>query len=406
MKNKYELFNDIKLKEESQDLHTLSKNEKEEIFNNLAKKININDDEYVKNNVSISKNKHKKNYKKIAIASVLCLSISTLLLTNEKVWALVSNIGKQIESYLGRGDNEYKGYKEPINQEAEDKGIKLNIYEALLDDGNILLSMNIDYSNFDESTLKNSGLLKKQYYLPTATVYMDGKKFVETGGSTINNEIKENSQEFLTELNLQRVDTDGDNQADITDYQILENIDPDKEYDIKIVFDQVGVQKRGLIPKITNSQFEFIKGNWEFNFKINGKKIMGETKVYNINKEIEIDDENFKALINIKQLRVSPISVKLTYTTKMGKEYEFENRDINIELLDQDGDIINAGGGGGGNEEQTYMEWNLEGNLENDKKLESIKILPYQYYRENGSKNPKKHHTIKYEEQSITIDLN
>lgn len=393
MKNKYELFNEIELNEQLKEDYPLSDKEKENLYNNLLK--DIKKDNY----------RPKKNYRKIAIASVLCLSISTILLTNEKVWALVNSIGKQIESYLGKEENEYKGYKVAINQEAEDKGIKVSVYEAILDDGNILLSMNIDNSNFDESTLKNSGFLSKHYYLPTATVYMDGKKFVETGGATRYNEKKENSQDFLTSLNLNRVDTDGDGRSDITDYQVLDNIDKDKEYDIKVVFDQVGVQKRGIIPKITDSQFEFIEGNWEFEFKVNGKKIMGETQVYNIDKEIEIDDEDFKASINIKQLRVSPISVKLTYTTKLGEEYEFGNRDIHIELLDQDGNIINAGGGGGGNEEQTEMEWHLEGNLENDQMPKSIKILPYQYYRENSSDNPKYHHRIEYENNAITIDL-
>lgn len=399
MRNKYELFNEIELKEEKKEEYPLSNVEKEKLFNNLIKEINTDD------NNKIDKYRYKKNYKKIAIASVLCLSISTVLLTNEKVWALVNNIGKQIETYLGKEENEYKGYKVAINQEAEDKGIKIKIYEALLDDGNILLSMNLDHSNFDEDKLLENNIGRKQYYLPTATVYMDGKKFVETGGATRNETVKDKSKEFLTSLDLKRVDTNGDNRADITDYQILENIDLDKEYDIKIVFDQVGVQKIGLIPKITRDKFEFIEGNWEFDFKVSGKEIMGETKVFDINKEMKINDKDFKALINIKQLRVSPISVKLTYTTKMGEEYEFENRDINIELLDQNGNFINAGGGGGGNKEQTYMDWNIEGFLENNQKLESITILPYQYYRENGSNNPDKHHIIRYDKQAITIDL-
>lgn len=45
--------------------------------------------------------------------------------------ALVNSIGKQIESYLGKEDNEYKGYKVAINQEAQDKGIKVSLYEAI-----------------------------------------------------------------------------------------------------------------------------------------------------------------------------------------------------------------------------------------------------------------------------------
>lgn len=393
MKNKYELFNKIDIKDDYYETYTLSENEKENLFNNLIK------------DIKIEKETNKKSYKKVAVASILCLSISTVILSNDKVWALVENIGKQIESYLGKEENEYSGYKVQVDKACEDKGIKLGLHEVLLDDGNILLSMNLDYSNFDESTLEKGLYLNKHYYLPNATVYMDGKKFVETGGATTYEGEKNKNQDFLISLNLERIDTDNDGRADITDYQILDNIDTNKDYNIKVVFDEVGVQKNGLIPRVIKDEFEFIKGNWEFEFNVNGAKIMGETKVYDINKEINIDDEDFKALINIKQLRVSPISVKLTYTTKMGKEYDFENRDIEIELLDQNGNYISAGAGGGGNEEETYMEMQLEGNLENNEELESIKILPYQYYREKNSNNPKYHHRTDYEDKSIIIEL-
>ncbi len=298
---------------------------------------------------------------------------------------------------------------------------------------------------------------------------------------------------------MENIDTNNDGRSDINNYHILDNLDPNKDYDVKVVFDEVGVQKYGLIPRVMNDQFEFIKGNWEFNFTVNGKKIMGETKVFDINKEISIDDEDFKALINIEQLRVSPISVKLSYTvngkkimgetkvfdinkeisiddedfkalinieqlrvspisvklsytSKMGEGYSFENRDIEIELLDQNGKSINCGGSGRYNEDETYMlnvlEGNLEdnqelfenrdieielldqngksincggsgrynedetymlnvleGNLEDNQELKSIKILPYQYYREKNSDNLKYHHRIEYEDKAIIIDL-
>lgn len=395
MKNKYKVFSELNIDDKNYEIHKLSRNEKDKIFNNLKNEIN-ND---------TKKNINKKSYKKVAIASVICLSISTVLLSNKSVWALVENIGKQIESYLGKRDNEYKGYKIPVNQTSEDKGINLTLYEALLDDGQVLLSMNLDSSDFDESKLKKGLFLRKDYYLPEATVYMDGKEFVETGGATEYEKRIGNKQDFLTTLNLERVDTDNDGKSDITDYQILDNIDPNKDYNIKVIFDEIGVQKIGLIPRVIDDEFEFIKGNWEFEFTINGKNIIGQTKSYNIDKEINIEDEDFKALVNIKSLRVSPVSVKLDYDVKMGKGYEFDNKEIEIELLDQNGNIINVGGGGGGNKDQTYMEMSIEGRLENSEKLESIKILPYQYYREKNSDNPKYHHINKYYDKAITVDL-
>ncbi|MGL4913114.1 MAG: DUF4179 domain-containing protein [Romboutsia sp.] len=394
MNNKYKIFNEINIDDTNYEIYNLSQEDRDSLFDNLAK------------DIKTKKVIKQKSYEKVAIASILCLSISTVVLSNDKVWALVENIGKQIESYLGKSENEYKGYKVEVNKTVDDKGIAVSLHEVLLDDGNMLLSMNLDHSEFDESKLKK-GLFrnKKMYYLSDATVYMEGKKFVETGGATSYENENDNKQDFLTSLNLERIDTNNDGRSDITNYQILENIDPNKDYDVKVVFDEIGVHKVGLIPRVIDDKFEFIKGNWEFDFRVNGKKIMGETQVYNINKEINIDEKDFKALVNIKQLRVSPISVSLTYTTKMGKEYEFENRDLMIELLDQDGNFINMGGGGGGNEEQTYMEMKYEGNLEANQKVENIKILPLQYYREKNSDNPKYHHRIEYEDKAININL-
>lgn len=392
MKNKYDLFNDMSINDDY-EIHKLSQDEKNKLFDNLIKDINK------------EKKDNKKAYKKVAIASVLCLSISTALLINDNVLALVQNIGKQIESFLGKKEDEYNGYKVEVNQSCEDKGIKVSLLEVLLDDENLLLSMNIDTSNFDESKLKKGLFSNKNYYLPEATVYIDGKKFVETGGATRYERKENNSQNFLTSLSLENIDTNNDGRSDINNYHILDNLDPNKDYDVKVVFDEVGVQKYGLIPRVMDDQFEFIKGNWEFNFTVNGKKIMGETKVFDINKEISIDDEDFKALINIEQLRVSPISVKLSYTSKMGEGYSFENRDIEIELLDQNGKSINCGGSGRYNEDETYMLNVLEGNLEDNQELKSIKILPYQYYREKNSDNLKYHHRIEYEDKAIIIDL-
>ncbi len=38
-------------------------------------------------------------------------------------------------------------------------------------------------------------------------------------------------------------------------------------------------------------------------------------------------------------------------------------------------------------------------------KLSSIKIVPYQYYREKDSRNSKYNHIIKYEEKAINLDI-
>ena len=89
MKNKYDLFNDMIINDDY-EIHKLSQDEKNKLFDNLVKDINKD------------KKDNKNTYRKVVIASLLCLSISTALLSNDNVLALVQNIGKQIESFLGR----------------------------------------------------------------------------------------------------------------------------------------------------------------------------------------------------------------------------------------------------------------------------------------------------------------
>ena len=180
---------------------------------------------------------------------------------------------------------------------------------------------------------------------------------------------------------------------------------------MKVVFEEIGIHQVGLLPGAKYDNFIDIDGKWEFNFIVNGHKIKDETKTYDINKNIKIEDEGFKAELDIKMLRISPVSTKLIYNIKMGEGYEFKNRYIDIELQDQDGNIIGSRSSGGGNAEGTYINMELEVYQSDIKKvidinkLSSIKIVPYQYYREKDSRNSKYNHIIKYEEKAITLDI-
>lgn len=397
MKNKYDLFNKMSVDENNDKVHILSEEEKNTLFRNLSYKIDMN-------------SRFKKNYyKKVAIVWILCLSISTIILSNKNVWAVVENIGRQIEHYFGKNDNEFKGYKVSVNKSVEDKGIKMTLYEVLLDDGQIILSMNMDHSNFDESILKKGLYKHKNYYLNEYSVYIDGRKFIQSGTGTNFEYEKNDRQDFLTTLSLDSIDTNNDGIADIDNYKLLDNIDPNKDYDVKIVYEEVGIQQVGLLSGAKYDNFTDIEGKWEFNVRVSGEKIMGETKTYNIDKDIEISDKEFKAFLHIDQLRISPISTKLIYTIKMGDKYEYLDRNVDIELQDQDGNFITEGSSGGGNAEETLMNMILEENqsdleqMIDIEKLESIKIVPYQYNRAND--NPKYDSKIKYENKAIIVDL-
>ena len=399
MSNKDKLFNDMSIDDNNYKQYTLCENDKNRIFNSV--------------NTQISKqNKLKKNkFKKLITASIVCVSISIVTLSNDRVWAVFENIERQIEYYFGKKENEFNGYKVGVNESVEDKGIKMTLYEVLLDDGQILLSMNMDHSQFDESSLRKGLYKNKNYYWNKASVYIDNKKFILDSTSTVFEKEKENKQDFLSTISLTSIDNNDDGYADIENYQLLDNIDVNKDYEMKVVFEEIGIQQVGFLPGAKYDNSIDIDGEWEFNFIVNGNKIKDKIKTYDINKNIKIEDEGFKAELDIKMLRISPVSTKLIYNIKMGEEYEFKNRYIDIELQDQDGNIIATGSSGRGNTEGTYMNMELEvyqSNREknfNINKLSSIKIVPYQSYREKDSSNPKYNRIIKYEDKAITLDI-
>lgn len=399
MDNKYKLFNDMSIEDNNYKQYILSDIDKNRIFNSVNTQIN-------------KKNKLKKNkFKKLITASIVCVSISIVTLSNDRVWAVFENIERQIEYYFGKKENEFNGYKVSVNESVEDKGIKMTLYEVLLDDGQILLSMNMDHSQFDESSLKKGLYKNKNYYWNKASVYIDNKKFILDSTSTVFEKEKENKQDFLSTISLTSIDNNDDGYADIENYQLLDNIDVNKDYEMKVVFEEIGIQQVGFLPGAKYDNSIDIDGEWEFNFIVNGNKIKDKIKTYDINKNIKIEDEGFKAELDIKMLRISPVSTKLIYNIKMGEEYEFKNRYIDIELQDQDGNIIATGSSGRGNTEGTYMNMELEiyqSNREknfNINKLSSIKIVPYQSYREQDSSESKYNHTIKYEDKAITLDI-
>ena len=399
MDNKYKLFNDMSIEDNNYKQYILSDIDKNRIFNSVNTQIN-------------KQNKFKKNkFKKLITASIVCVSISIVTLSNDRVWAVFENIERQIEYYFGKKENEFNGYKVSVNESVEDKGIKMTLYEVLLDDGQILLSMNMDHSQFDESSLRKGLYKNKNYYWNKASVYIDNKKFILDSTSTIFEKEKENKQDFLSTISLTSIDNNDDGYADIENYQLLDNIDVNKDYEMKVVFEEIGIQQVGFLPGAKYDNSIDIDGEWEFNFIVNGNKIKDKIKTYDINKNIKIEDEGFKAELDIKMLRISPVSTKLIYNIKMGEEYEFKNRYIDIELQDQDGNIIATGSSGRGNTEGTYMNMELEiyqSNREknfNINKLSSIKIVPYQSYREKDSSNPKYNRIIKYEDKAITLDI-
>lgn len=399
MKDKYKLFNDMKIDDSDYKNHSLSEDDKGNIFKSVNAKIKKQD--------TIKTNK----YKKLAVASILCICVSSIILSNDKVWAMVENIGQQIEQLLGKPTQEYDGFKVSVNQSVEDSNLKVNLTEALLNDGEIILSLGVDRSNFDNTKYKKAFYSDPYFNFRSPTIYIDDLKFAKSGSWGGHESRNGKVQEFIHAYSLSDIDNTGDNIPDIDDFEILDSIDPNKDYEVKIVFDELTLLQVGKIPFLMKHKFDTVDGNWEFKFKVNGKNMQGKTQVFNINKKITVKNNIGSGDILIDSLRVSPVSIRLKYRTVQSKEliesidpYNISNS-LGLELFDQDGNNI-SGGGGGSSEDLITFDCDMSAVINNYKDLKSIKIIPYIYSTKKDFNFSSQNKQILFEDKAIEIKLN
>ena len=88
--------------------------------------------------------KQKRGIKKCVVAATLVLCCG--ILVNDNTWALVDSITSKIEYYFGANKNEFEEYKMGVEQSASDKNVTLTLKEAMLEDGEFILNINMDFS--------------------------------------------------------------------------------------------------------------------------------------------------------------------------------------------------------------------------------------------------------------------
>ncbi|RDY27573.1 DUF4179 domain-containing protein [Romboutsia weinsteinii] len=323
------------------------------------------------------KKKNQSHKKKIIAASISgSLIIGAMALSSETTWAYIENLTRHIESYFGRNNNELDKYKSEQYLVSQSKGLKYTIEEIMLDDRQLVLSMTVDYSKYKWGiNLEPNDLIPS---FPTITI--DDLVFSGQGSSCDVERVPgEKKNKMLFRIGLSTIDTDGDGAGD-TEYEIIDMIEKDKEYDLNISFDQLN---------------NFDEGDWEFNTKINGTSILEDTKVYKVNKKVAINENEYKGDFEIEEVRVSPLSVKIKYNYDLYDEISVEKRrEPRAIALDESGNEMEGGPGEGGrlSKRRWYIvgEYILKGN---EKK---ITIVPRSYVNDK----PKI-----YEDGKVEIEL-
>lgn len=371
MKNPYELLNQVDSRSEQYEEVQLNAAEKTRLKQSLQAKI---------------KPRKKKNRKLLLAAAFILVTAGPLMLSNDQVWASLSKAGKQIELFFNKPENEFTGYKQMIEKTAADQDVHVTLNELMLDDGQILLSLNIKSTDPNRKTPIQPGELQVKI----------GELAFANAAYTLHRENKETedgSWNYLYSFDLDHIDTNGDGVNDKA-FQILDYMDSQKDYPVTITFQTMEYEKEhGTKSGKYSDSFGEIKGHWAFQTTVNGANIQSDTTVYRVDKEININEKGIEGTLKIKEIRVSPVSVKIHHTFEY-KKGTSESHAIHLILKDEKGKLLL--GSGTGESSLTLSEMSEE--IELDHNIRKISITPSIFNYKTESQQPLK-------DQSFEVDV-
>lgn len=371
MKNQYDLLNGSSVDFDEYEEIELTASEKKRIKKRLKRDIKP----------------ARKKARPLIAAAVLLLAVTPMMMQNETVWAsavrISQQIGQQIELLMNKPEGSLSSYKKTVNETATDQGIQVKVNELMLDDGQVLLGLTISADEFRRTAL---GLHRDAPIRPgELRVKIGNMSFFDSASSIREEPIKnkDGSWNYLYALKLTQADTNGDGKIDVEGYNVLDHIDPNKNYQISAQFTSLDFEKNPAQTKSGNYRDSYgeIKGNWTVHTSVNGSKIIADTKVYPLNKEIPINEKGIEGVLSIKEVRVSPVSIKLHYTFTASKGNAQFGTQVGVTIKDQNGRDLSESGSGGGTDRVLEMEEEYR----NDKGVVMLRFVPYVSDYENDS---------------------
>lgn len=351
MKKDPKMFNNIKIDVESYEGFQLSESERDKIKSRMRGKIKMN---------------KNRGGKKAIAASIVCMLLGGMFIMDSDVRASIYNLGRRIESFFNKDGLILEKYKVQVNESTMDKGIRVTLKEAMLNGSSMLLSLNVDRSEFLKM---NPDFDIKGKHLPSpgmVEIVIDGVRFVNNGySSESSKENADGTEDILVCVDLENVYLDGDGWQDIENYDLLGNIDLSKSNVIEVIISEFETlpKKSGRIGEENR-----IEGNWTFKTEMSFNEIYRDTEVIHVNKEIVVEEEDFKGVIDIQRVEISPLTVKVIYSMKEednSKEGFSKRMFLNVE--DNNGRELHGSGGGG---EILTMTYKL------NKEIEGVQLYP------------------------------
>ncbi|MGL5346005.1 MAG: DUF4179 domain-containing protein [Peptostreptococcaceae bacterium] len=354
-KNIYDMLNDIEVDLSEYDREDFNDIEKMKIKKKFRK--------------SIGKKNLNSNYKKnISVASIAILSIAIVSATPAGTYAskIISDLVFDIKSVLRIGV-ENDNYIKVINQSITKEDITLRLNEAVLNDGELIISMTTKSKERIPQDTRIGGNLDQKLYI--------NGEFIDEADSSVGTDTSKKSTDEVLFFNV-----------DTTKYSGV--------IDVKIVLENLSIYTdvdSGL------NKSKTIEGPFVYEFNFDTNKINKDLKNIEMNKEIDLGN-NQKVML--EKFVYTPLTQKIYYT-KNKNAYESEKYLILKGVDDLGNEVIfeqsNEGNGVG------TLITNLSGKQVN-KSAKYLILTAYEitYIKEEGKEIKEKLDEI---ETNIRIDL-
>ncbi|MDY6154680.1 MAG: DUF4179 domain-containing protein [Terrisporobacter sp.] len=336
MKSEFEMLNDVKVDIDNYEEVEFENND--EIKNRMKSKIKSNN----------------SNYKKIITASSLMAILCFGLISNEDVWANVERTWYSLQKMINIKNEEVVDYKFEINKSVESKNIKVTYKNLMIDDGNLIVEIDVDDSKFKPSEdftqkQKEDWNLDKWVNRETfislgdieAYVNKEKRGILQTGQADY--EYKSRNADGVTSIvsiiplyeiengfNVEKVDKD----------EFPYNIDKDRIYNIQLTTKKIHISAE-MEPNEKVRYGGVVRSDWSVDLPIKGEDLIKATikcDDYKINKNIKFEIDNLEKELYFESLYVSPIYAKLKFSTDIDGYNIGEKYNIEIKLENENGE--------------------------------------------------------------------
>lgn len=355
MKDDFEILNDVKMNVD--DYEEVKFDNNDELKNKMKIKIR-------------NRNKNKRFKRGIVAASLLAILSSGIILDNN-IWADIERFWYSLGDIVNMKKEELEDYKYNINKVAIDKNVKISLKDVILDNGSLILNLNVDYSKFNpfkdftEKQQKEWSFDKwgREETLLTVgeinNIYIDGVKYEGQSWAIGDHyQKKEKSVDVVMEQGIDMTIKEGN---DINSERVKKDefpyvINKDKIYNFKIQIKKLHLEQDwesqyksyDEVKKAGGPHSGIIRGNWEFNIDIKGEDLIYKSKSYSIDEVIEFSLNNKVASIEFSEVIASPLSVEIKYKFLGINNVDFDRirlkvKDENNKEIIQDGMNVNNG---------------------------------------------------------------